>query len=120
LLRCPNCGTGGVTRRWVEVRPTCPRCHLRLDRGEVDYWLGAMMFNLIGAELLFAGGVLAVLLLTWPDPPWDALLWGGIPVLVVFPIATYPLSKLLWLTVDLQFRPLRPEDFAPADDTSTA
>jgi hypothetical protein len=39
---------------------------------------------------------------------------------VVFPIATYPLSKLLWLTVDLQFRPLRPEDFAPADDTSTA
>jgi uncharacterized protein (DUF983 family) len=110
--RCPHCGAGGVTRRGIEVRPVCPGCHLRLDRGEPDYWLGAVLFNLIAAELLFAAGVLAVLLLTWPEPPWDALLWGGIPVLVIFPILTYPVTKLLWLGFDLIFRPPTPKDFA--------
>jgi hypothetical protein len=95
------------------VRRVCPVCRLRLDRGEPDYWLGAMLFNLIGAEMLFALGVIAALVLTWPDPPWDLLQWGGIPVLVLFPILTYPVSKLVWLAFDMQFRPLRPDDFAP-------
>ena len=111
LLRCPNCGARGVTRRWVQLRPTCSRCGLRLDRGEADYWIGAMAFNQIAAELLFAVGVTVVLLLTWPTPPWDAMLWGGIPVLVAFPIFTYPMSKLIWLGFDLIFRRLRSEDF---------
>ncbi|PYO58712.1 MAG: hypothetical protein DMD83_02620 [Candidatus Rokuibacteriota bacterium] len=112
FLRCPHCGVRGVTRRWVQVRATCPRCGLRLDRGEPDYWVGAMAFNQIGAELLLAVGLAAVLWLTWPTPPWDAMLWGGIPVLVAFPIVTYPMSKLIWLGFDLIFRPLRPTDFA--------
>jgi hypothetical protein len=72
-----------------------------------------MLFNLIAAEALFAVGVFAVLMLTWPDPPWDLLQWGGVPVLVVFPVVTYPVSKLVWLAVDVQFRPLRPGDVAP-------
>ena len=71
-----------------------------------------MAFNQIGAELLLAVGLAAVLWLTWPTPPWDAMLWGGIPVLVAFPIVTYPMSKLIWLGFDLIFRPLRPTDFA--------
>jgi hypothetical protein len=104
----------------------CPGCGLRLDRGEPDYWLGALLFNLIAAELLFAAGVLAVLLWTWPQPPWDVLQWGGIPVLVAFPILTYPITKLLWLTFDLIFRPptagrLRPAGRrkAPSSDPVT-
>ena len=96
----------------------CPACGLRLDRGEPDYWLGAVLFNLIAAELLFAAGVLAVLLLTWPDPPWDGLIWGGIPVLVVFPILTYPVTKLLWLGFDLIFRPPTAKDFARPEPES--
>jgi hypothetical protein len=104
-----------VTRRWIEVRRTCPDCGLRLDRGEPDYWLGAVLFNLIAAELLFAAGVLIVLVLTWPDPPWDVLQWGGIPVLVAFPILTYPVTKLLWLGFDLIFRPPTARDFARPD-----
>jgi uncharacterized protein (DUF983 family) len=113
-LRCPLCGAGHITRRWVTVVPTCPRCRLRLDRGEPDYWIGAMLFNLIAAETLFACAVLAVLLLTWPNPPWDALYWGGIAGTIVMPIVTYPVTKLIWLTFDLLFRPPHPGDFAPA------
>ncbi|HVQ74114.1 MAG TPA: DUF983 domain-containing protein [Candidatus Binatia bacterium] len=106
-----------MTRRWVTVSPVCPGCRLRLDRGEPDYWIGALMLNLIAAELLLAGGILVTLVLTWPDPPWDALLWGGIPILVVFPIVTYPVTKLLWLAFDLNVRPPTPRDFAPGQET---
>ena len=44
--RCPNCGAGPVTVRWFGLRPSCPRCGLRLDRGEHDYFLGAIVFNM--------------------------------------------------------------------------
>lgn len=111
--RCPNCGAGPVIARWIHTRPACPRCRLRLDRGEPDYFLGAIVFNMAFAEGLFAAALLAVLLWTWPNPPWDALYYGGIVGLIVAPILFYPYSKLLWLAFDLFFRPLRPEDFEP-------
>jgi hypothetical protein len=101
-----------VTRWWVTVRDRCPRCGLRLDRGEEDYWIGAMLFNLIAAECLFAAGVLVTLLLTWPRPPWDALYWGSIVGVVMVPILTYPITKLVWLAFDLMFRPPHAGDFA--------
>jgi uncharacterized protein (DUF983 family) len=111
--RCPNCGAGPVIARWIHTRPACPRCRLRLDRGEPDYFLGAIVFNMAFAEGLFAAALLAVLLWTWPNPPWDVLYYGGIVGLIVAPILFYPYSKLLWLAFDLLFRPLRPEDFEP-------
>jgi uncharacterized protein (DUF983 family) len=111
--RCPSCGAGPVTTRWIHTRPGCPRCRLRLDRGEPDYFLGAIVFNMAFAEGLFAAALVAVLLWTWPNPPWDALYYGGIVGLIVAPILFYPYSKLLWLAFDLLFRPLRPEDFEP-------
>jgi uncharacterized protein (DUF983 family) len=112
-LRCPLCGARGVTRRWVMVRPACARCRLRLDRGEPDYWIGAMLFNLIAAETLFAAGLVVSLVLTWPEPPWDELYWGSILGMIVLPIVTYPITKLVWLAFDLVFRPPHGGDFAP-------
>jgi uncharacterized protein (DUF983 family) len=108
--RCPNCG-GPVITRWIHTVPACPRCRLRLDRGEPDYFLGAIVFNMAFAEGLLALGLVVVLLGTWPNPPWNALYYGGIAGLIVAPILFYPYSKLLWLAFDLIFRPLRPEDF---------
>jgi uncharacterized protein (DUF983 family) len=110
-LRCPRCGAGKVTVRWLGLRPACPSCALRLDRGESDYWLGAMLFNLIAAETLFAAGLVTVLVLTWPDPPWDALQWGSIIAMIVAPLILFPFTKLLWLAFDLVFRPPTPKDF---------
>jgi uncharacterized protein (DUF983 family) len=116
-LRCPNCGAGPVTVRWFAMRPACPRCRLRLDRGEPDYFLGAIVFNMAFAESVFAIGLTLFLIWTWPHPPWDTLYYVGIAGMIAAPIFFYPFSKLCWLAFDLAFRPLRPEDLAPPPTT---
>ena len=104
-LRCPRCGDRGIVRGWTDVGPRCPRCGLRADRGEGDHFLGAMALNLVVAELATAAAVLAGLLVTWPEPPWGLLTWGGVALAALMPLAFYPFSKLLWLAADLRFRP---------------
>lgn len=102
-----------MTVRWFQLVPVCPRCALRLDRGESDYFIGAIVFNMAFAEGLFAVGVMGVLLLTYPNTPWNALYYGGIAGMIIAPIVLYPYSKLFWLAFDMGFRPPRPEDFGP-------
>ena len=38
-LRCPNCGARGIVASWFKLGPACPRCRLRPERGESDYFL---------------------------------------------------------------------------------
>ena len=92
------------------MRKSCPRCQLILDRGEDDYFLGGYTINFVTAELLavFGGGV--GILLTWPDVPWNWITWILILLMILFPILFYPISKTLWLAVDLIIRPLTPGD----------
>jgi uncharacterized protein (DUF983 family) len=111
--RCPHCGMGPITVRWFGLLPACPGCGFRPERGEHDYFLGAIVFNMAFAEGLFAVGLLLTLVLTYPDPPWTALYVGGAAAMIAAPIVLYPYSKLCWLAFDLLFRPPRPEDFAP-------
>jgi uncharacterized protein (DUF983 family) len=110
--RCPHCGGRPVRAGWMRRLPGCPVCGLRLDRGESDYFIGAYLLNLIAAELLLGVGLLAVLLATWPDPPWDAIQYGGVALMVIMPVLTYPFTELLWLAFDLAFRPLTPAELA--------
>jgi uncharacterized protein (DUF983 family) len=110
-LRCPSCGGRGLFASWFRMRERCPSCGLALERGErSDYWLGAMMFNLVVAELLFVAVLLAILIISWPHVPWDFLQFGGVALMVVFPVLLYPLSKTIWLAFDLAFRPVGRED----------
>lgn len=111
--RCPNCGAGPVTVRWFGMKPACPRCRLRFDRGEPDYFVGAIVFNMAFAEAVFAVGLILFLIWTSPNPPWDMLYYVGIPGMIAAPLFFYPFSRLCWLAFDLMFRPLRPQDFAP-------
>ena len=110
-LRCPNCGGRPIVASWLRLQPRCPKCGLRLERGEEGYQVGAYMFNIVAAELIFALVFLTILLATWPSPPWDLLLYGGGALMVVAPVLFYPFSKTLFLAFDLIFRPPAPEDF---------
>jgi len=110
LLRCPNCGRGGLFRRWVFMRKACPGCHLILDRGEPDYFLGGYLLNFVAAELLIVAGGLGVIVATWPDVPWSALTWGLVLLMIPVPVLFYPFAKTLWLAIDLIFRPVTLRD----------
>jgi uncharacterized protein (DUF983 family) len=110
-LRCPNCGGRPLFRRWLQMSDRCPVCGIRLTRGEQGYQVGSYMFNMIAAELIFAAIFVGILVYTWPDPPWDPLLYGGIGLMILLPVLFYPFSKTLFLAFDLIFRPPMPEDF---------
>lgn len=110
--QCPNCGARPVRASWMRRLPACPACALRLDRGEHDYFIGAYLLNLVVAELILAGGLLVAVLATWPEPPWDAIQYVGVALMLLMPLVTYPFAELLWLAVDLAFRPLSAQELA--------
>ncbi len=87
------------------MREACPACGLRTERGEEGYVVGAYMFNIVAAELLWAAVVVAVAVYTWPAPPWDLLLYGGGAMMLATPFLCYPFSKTVFLAFDLVFRP---------------
>ena len=92
------------------MRGACPRCHLKLDRGEPDYFIGSYTVNFVTAELLICVGALTGILLTWPDVPWPMLKWGLMATIAPVPILFYPFAKTLWLAIDLTFRPVTLND----------
>jgi uncharacterized protein (DUF983 family) len=85
--------------------PACPHCGLPLDRGESDYFYGAYMLNIVAAELAAIALFVVALLVTWPNPPWNVLMFGTAVIAVIAPILLYPTMKALWLALDLAFRP---------------
>ena len=103
-LRCPGCGEPGLRRGWFTFAERCPGCGLRVDRGEADHFFGAMALNLVVAELLAVGAIAGALALTWPEPPWGLVTWGGAALAASSPVALYPFSRLAWLAIDRQLR----------------
>ena len=110
-LACPACGGGPVLLSWFRLAPSCPSCGLRFERGEDGYWVGSYMFNIVASELLFAALGIAVVLATWPSPPWGLLTAGGVVLMIAAPFAFLPFSKTLFLAFDLYFRPPVEGDF---------
>lgn len=113
--RCPVCGAGNIFSGWFTLKPRCPECNFSYEREE-GYWVGAMIANIAAAEglfgLLFVGGVV----ITYPDVPWTGLTIAGAIVMVGLPILFYPLSKTLWLWLDLSFiHPIDADDLAAND-----
>ena len=115
-LRCPHCGASWARSRIVRMAPRCGACGLGLDRGESDYFLGAYTINLLWA--LLAATAVAVAAVVFPVSP--LLIYGlGIPAIAALAVWLYPRSRLVWLAVDLQFRPATARDFeaSPASES---
>jgi hypothetical protein len=100
-----------VLRSWFDVRERCPVCGLYFERGEQGYYLGAgALQSDRGRARLRASGWSAVVLLTWPHPPWTASSGAASAVMILLPVLFFPFSKTLWLAFDLIFRPSVPGD----------
>ncbi len=110
-LRCPNCGKGGLFFGFFKMKERCPNCGILLERGESDYFIGAYTLNLIVVEMLLALAFLVVVMVTWPNPPWAGLQYGGVVLSVAGAVLCYPFAKTTWLAIDLTFRPPHREDF---------
>jgi hypothetical protein len=91
-----------------------------MDRGEADFFIGAYTINLIVAEVLVVLGGFGIGMATWPDVPWNILTLLLAALMVAAPIALYPVSRQLWLALDLIFQPPRRGDFAPPLDDGPA
>jgi uncharacterized protein (DUF983 family) len=113
LLRCPNCGRAGLFTSWFRMRARCPVCGLRPERGEEGYQVGSYMFNIIAAELAFAAVFLAIVVATWPTPPWSLLEYGGIAMMILAPLVFFPFSRTIFLAFDLLFRPAAHDELRP-------
>ena len=109
--RCPLCGGSGLFSSWVEPEDACPQCQLKLNRGEGDFFLGAYVLNFVAVELILVLFIAGALWLTWPDVPWTLLVWIGAPLMLLAPIAFYPVGRTVWLVIDLWMRPPGPQDF---------
>lgn len=81
----------------------CPRCGLHFERSQ-GYWLGSMLINLavtMGTFLLVFVGILVI---TWPDVPWTALLVTVVVVNAIVPVLFHPIARTLWVAVERHVR----------------
>lgn len=112
--RCPRCGAGAFTS-YFTLRELCERCGLRFEREE-GYWVGALIINTVIAFgtflLVFVGGMLVF----WPDVPWGGLGAVTLGAMALLPILFYPLSKTLWMALELSWHPLEADEVAAATE----
>ena len=95
----------------------CPRCGMRFEREE-GFFLGAYVVNFAVTE-----GLLLVLLMAYVLVQANAS--DGVPVLpvvlatvsaaVLMPLLFYPVSRTIWVAVELVMRPLEIDEEIDAD-----
>ena len=107
-LRCPNCGEGAVMSWRGVIHRRCSACNFRYERSDENYFAGAMFFGLLFGEFLFAIALLIIVVSMWPNVPWDTMTWAiplGMVVVLIFWI---PISRAVWLSIDVLVRPVQP------------
>jgi len=117
LLRCPACEQAGLFDGVYTLKKTCPGCGLLLQREGDGYELGSMIVNVIFAELVWALTFVAVLYLTWPNPPWTLLQWGSALLMVALPLLFLRHARVLSLALDLLLRPPEARDLVRRPST---
>lgn len=110
LLRCPACAYRPLFSKWFYMVPVCPGCGWCFER-DPGYWTGSMGINIIVAELVWAALFVLAAVVTWPTPPWQALTWASVALMVLLPLAFFPWSRTLWIAFDLFFRPVEGREF---------
>lgn len=113
---CPVCGRrSGLFRRWVLMAERCPRCNFKFERDE-GHFVGAVGMNTIMSFGLLLLALIVFFIATYPDIPAGPWVFGAAAVFGLVPVILYPISKTLWVAIDLVMRPLEPGESLPADE----
>ncbi|MFZ0015650.1 MAG: DUF983 domain-containing protein [Acidimicrobiia bacterium] len=115
--RCPRCGESAFST-WFTMTENCSRCGLKFER-EPGYWVGAVTINTVVIFITFLVVFTTLVLATWPDVPWPVVFAVTLVANVVIPIVFYPISKTLWLALEMSWHPLEPEELEAARDRVT-
>lgn len=91
----------------------CPQCGLRFER-EPGYWAGAITINTIVIFATFLVVFGGSILLTWPNVPWTEVLIATLIANLAIPTLFYPMSKTVWLALELSWHPLEPHEVEEA------
>lgn len=120
-LRCPHCEQGPVIRRHFDVFERCNGCGFKFCRdGDPAYFGGATFINYMVCGGLVLTTLLVTVFASQPNVPWD-LLASTLPALAVAAIvAFYPVSKVIWLTMDVWVRPVEAAELTPRNAESPA
>ena len=110
--RCPRCG-GKAFDTWFRMKPHCDRCGLRFEREE-GYWVGAVIINTTVTFGTFVGLFLILVLSTWPDVPWGTVMGVTVAANAAIPVAFYPVSKTVWLALELSWHPMEVSEIEEA------
>ncbi len=109
LGRCPACGAGRQTERWVRVRERCHRCGLLFERIE-GHFIGAVGINTVISFGILLLSLVVSLVVTFPDFPVVPLILWHVGLAIVVPTFFLPLSRTLWTAIDIGMRPLAPDE----------
>ena len=104
-LRCPLCGGRPIFLGWFTPCHSCPSCGLHLTRDNPGYWVGSSTIRLLVTQVLVVAAFGVGMLVTWPNVPWDLLLYGSIVIAMVLPWIIYPHAKAIHLAIDLAVHP---------------
>lgn len=110
--RCPRCG-GKAFDSWLRIKHHCDLCGLEFEREE-GYWVGAVIVNTTVVFATFIAMFVSLVVMTWPDVPWGVVMGVTVVANAAIPVAFYPISKTVWLALELSWHPLEPEEIDAA------
>jgi uncharacterized protein (DUF983 family) len=111
-LRCPHCGGAPVMRWNGSILRRCKSCNFRFERSDESYFSGAMFFGLLMGEFVYGVSLLIIVWSMSPNVPWDTLMWAGPLGVLLVMIFIIPVSRVVWLSIDVMVRPVQPEELA--------
>ena len=100
--RCPQCGSKGIFKNYLEIRDTCPTCAYKFDREE-GYFLGSYALGVVFSALIPL--ILLIFAFMYTDYSWVTLELIFIPLTILLPLVLFPFTRTIWMMIDLWLNP---------------
>ena len=76
--------------------------------------MGSIIINTTVTFATFIIVFISLVAATWPDVPWPAVMGVTIVANALIPVVFYPISKAIWLALEMSWHPLEPEELEEA------